>query len=54
MSDKEVADIMLTFATRALEAYAESLNLDLKKKEDRDIIQKDLVQAINAYIQTNK
>lgn len=54
MTDKESTDLLLTFATQALEAYAESLNLDLKKKEDRETIQKDLVLAINTYLKINK
>lgn len=56
MSDKETPapDLMLTFAIQALEAYAKPLNLDLRKKEDRQIVQKDLLQAINNYLLINK
>jgi hypothetical protein len=50
----EQTELLLTFATQALEGYAKSLDLDLNKKEDREKIQKDLVQAIDAYLQVNK
>jgi hypothetical protein len=54
MKDKDHTDLLLTFATQALEGYAKSLNLNLKKSEDRERIQKDLVEAIEAYIEVNK
>jgi hypothetical protein len=52
-NNKETTDLLLTFATQALESYADSLNLNLKKKEDREKIQKDLIQAIESYLEVN-
>lgn len=51
--NKETTDLLLTFATQALKGYADSLNLSLENKEDREKIQKDLIQAIESYLEVN-
>jgi hypothetical protein len=46
--------VLLNLAQETLKAYAKSLNLDLNKEEDQEKIKKDLIQAIEAYIEINK